>query len=75
MMIVSSLATLYFTKPGFRKTVHYFFSTSEAKLGNPPPAEDATPKEYVEEQALPVLKDNVKPRTDWKRWTKEDETR
>ena len=73
MMILSVLVTLYFTKPGFKKAVKYFFDMSDKKSGLATPSSDFVSKDYVEEQ-VPVLTDPIRRESDlgWKRWTKED---
>lgn len=66
MMILSVLVTLYFTKPGFKKVVKYFFDMSDKKQPVSSPSDS--------EQAIPVLTEPVGRKSDvgWKRWTKED---
>lgn len=74
MMLLSSLPTLYFTRPGFKKAVHYFFSTSDkAKLGDP--SDDPVSKDYVDGE-IPMLDQPVRRESDlgWRAWEPEDET-
>jgi hypothetical protein len=65
MMILSSLVTLYFSRPGFKKAVKYFFSTTDTL--------SASPKENVDAQ-VPTLDQPVRRESDlgWRAWTKED---
>lgn len=70
MMLLSSLATLYFTRPGFKKAVHYFFSTSDKpKLGSPT-------DEDVSDGEIPMLDQPVRRESDlgWRAWEPEDDT-
>lgn len=66
MMILSSLVTLYFTKPGFKKAVKYFFSTSDKKT------ELAGPSDV--EAQIPILSTPVGRKSDlgWREWTAKD---
>ncbi len=66
MMILSSLVTLYFARPGFKKAVNYFFSTSD-KPGQ------STTKDG--DQEIPTLDQPVRRERDlgWRAWNKEDE--
>lgn len=64
MMILSSLVTLYFARPGFKKAVNYFFSTSD-KPGQ------VTTKDG--DQEIPILDTPVKRDLGWREWNKEDE--
>ena len=67
MMLLSSLATLYFARPGFKKAVNYFFSMSDKKTGLADPTNELpVSKEYVDEQ-YPVLNQPVR-RESWKEW-------
>jgi len=66
MMVLSVLVTLYFTKPGFKKAVKYFFDMSDKKTQSPSSDSD---------ESVPVLTEEpVQRKRDlgWKRWTKAD---
>jgi len=65
MMILSSLVTLYFARPGFKKAVNYFFSTTDKpKLG------DVSVEPIGQ---IPTLDTPVKRDLGWRAWNKEDE--
>lgn len=72
MMILSSLATLYFTKPGFKKAVKYFFST-KTELATPTSDSDSATKEFVDAE-IPTLSPPVGKKSDlgWREWNAED---
>ncbi len=69
MMILSSLATLYFTKPGFRRAVKRFFDWSDE-----PKSDDTS---IPSSPSIPTLTEQPRkgPAKDWMEWTKEDEER
>ena len=66
-MAVSSFATLYFARPGFKKRVYYFFDWSDKP----------TTKEIGDRTLIVGQHDNEKKIVvdDWKRWDEDDEQR
>ncbi len=76
MMVLSSLVTLYFAHPGFKKVVKYFFSMTEKKTGLAESTNELPmSKEYVDEQIPTLDQSAARGRVGalgWKNWTKKD---